>query len=164
MDITGIAVKLDSRSALSPLASYLFFFHSNLFFRHLLQFWNSPWSWTCKGNSVHTINWSTLCNLLIDVFASKHLEERACALSITKLRIEDRFGYRTFLTKFCNILKYGMNFKFEIIVEIFRKKTQLKAVIILKYYRKNVSKSGRKIDVYSSIMANIDSTLSWSWH
>ena len=31
----------------------------------------------------------------------------------SQLRIEDHFGFRTFWTKFCNILKYGMILKFE---------------------------------------------------
>ena len=48
-----------------------------------------------------------------------------------QLRIEDHFGFRTFSTKFCFILKYGINLKFENIVQIFRKIIQLNAVIIL---------------------------------
>ena len=57
-----------------------------------------------------------------------------------QLRIEGHFGFHTFWTKFCNILKDGMNLKFKTIVQIFRKIMQLSAVIILKsaneYYRK----------------------------
>ena len=34
-------------------------------------------------------------------------------------RIEGHFSFRTFWTKFCNILKYGMNLKFEPIVQFF---------------------------------------------
>ena len=49
-----------------------------------------------------------------------------------------------------------MNLKFETIVKIFRKIMQLNAVIILKstneYNRKNISKSGRKMDLYPALM------------
>ena len=49
-----------------------------------------------------------------------------------------------------------MNLKFETIVQIFRKIIQLDAVIILKspneYYRKNMSKSAGKIDLYPAMM------------
>ena len=59
---------------------------------------------------------------------------------VKQLRIEDYFGFRTFWTKFCNILKYGMNLKSDSIVQIFRKIMQLNAVIIFKitneYYQK----------------------------
>ena len=69
-----------------------------------------------------------------------------------QLRIEDHFGFCTFWTKFCNISKYGINLKFETIVQFFRKIMQLNAVIILKstneYYQKIISKSGRKMDLY----------------
>ena len=72
-----------------------------------------------------------------------------------QLRIEDHFGFRTFGTKFCNILNYGMNLKFEIIVKIFSKIMQLNAVIILKstneYNRKIISKSGHKMDLYPAL-------------
>ena len=48
-----------------------------------------------------------------------------------------------------------MNLKFETIVQIFRKIIQLNAVIILKstnsYYRKIISKSGRKMDLYPAM-------------
>ena len=44
--------------------------------------------------------------------------------NLRQLRIEGHFGFRTFWTKFCNILKYGMNLKFESIVQIFRKIVQ----------------------------------------
>ena len=47
-----------------------------------------------------------------------------------QLRIEGHFGFRTFWTKFWNILKSEMNFKFVTIVQIFRKIIQLNAVII----------------------------------
>ena len=74
---------------------------------------------------------------------------------LMQLRIEGRFGFRTFWTKFCNILKYGMNLKFETIVQIFRTIIQLNAVIILKstneYYRKIISKSGFKMDLYPAM-------------
>ena len=48
-----------------------------------------------------------------------------------------------------------MNLKFETIVQIFGKIIQLNAVIILKsfneYYRKIISKSGRKMDLYPAM-------------
>ena len=48
-----------------------------------------------------------------------------------------------------------MNFKFETIVQIFRKIMQLNAVIIWKstdeYYRKIISKSGPKMDLYPAM-------------
>ena len=48
-----------------------------------------------------------------------------------------------------------MNLKFETIVQIFRKIIQLIAVIILKstneYYRKIITKSGRKMDLYPAM-------------
>ena len=48
-----------------------------------------------------------------------------------------------------------MNLKFENIVQIFRKIIQLNAVIILKstneYYRKIISKSGLKMDLYPAL-------------
>ena len=63
---------------------------------------------------------------------------------VGQLRIEGHFGFWTFRTKFCNILKHGMNLKFETIIQIFRKIIQLNAVIILKsineYYRKFILK------------------------
>ena len=72
-----------------------------------------------------------------------------------QLRIKGHFGFHTFSTKFCNILKYGMNLKFETIVQIFRKIILQKAVIILKsaneYYRKMISKSGLKMDLYPAM-------------
>ena len=72
-----------------------------------------------------------------------------------QLRIEGHSGFRTFLTKFCNISKYGMNLKFETTVRIFRKIIQLNAVIILKstneYYRKIISRSGCKMDLYPAM-------------
>ena len=59
------------------------------------------------------------------------------------------------------MLKYGMDLKFESIVQIFRKIIDLNAVISLKstneYYRKIVSKSGRKMDLYPA-MANFESS------
>ena len=52
-------------------------------------------------------------------------------------------------------MKYGMNLKFETIVQIFRKIIQLITVIILKstneYHRKNISKSGHKMDLYPAM-------------
>ena len=49
-----------------------------------------------------------------------------------------------------------MNLKFQTIVQIFRKIIQLIAVIILKssnkYYRKIISKSGRKMDLYPAML------------
>ena len=52
-------------------------------------------------------------------------------------------------------MKYGINLKFETIVQIFRKIMQLNAVIILKstneYYRKIISKSGPKMDLYPAM-------------
>ena len=49
-----------------------------------------------------------------------------------------------------------MNFKFETIVQIFRKIINSNAVIILKstneYYRKIISKSGRKMDLYPAMV------------
>ena len=49
-----------------------------------------------------------------------------------------------------------MNFKFETIVQIFRNIIQLTVVIILKstneYYRKIISKSARKMDLYPAMM------------
>ena len=72
-----------------------------------------------------------------------------------QLRIEDHFGFRTFWTKFCNILKYVMNLKSESIVQIFRKIIQLNAIIIFKstneYYRKILWKSGDKMDLYPAM-------------
>ena len=48
-----------------------------------------------------------------------------------------------------------MNLKFETIVHIFRKIIELNAVIIFKsaneYYRKIISKSGRKMDLYPAL-------------
>ena len=77
---------------------------------------------------------------------------RICVSQTEQFRIEGHFGFRTFWTKFYNILKYGLNLKFETIVQFFRKILQLNAVIILKstneYYRKIISKSGRKMDLY----------------
>ena len=74
-----------------------------------------------------------------------------------QLRIEGHFGFPTFWTKFCNILKYGMNLKFETIVQLFRKIMQLNAVIILKsineHYRKIISKSGLKMDLYPAMVS-----------
>ena len=68
-----------------------------------------------------------------------------------QLRIEGLFDFHTF----CNILKYGMNLKFETIVQIVRKIIQLNAVIILKsnneYYRKIISKCGHKMDLYPAM-------------
>ena len=53
------------------------------------------------------------------------------------------------------ILKYGMNLKFETIIQICRKIIQLNAVVILKnaneYYRKGISKSSRKMDLYPAM-------------
>ena len=50
-----------------------------------------------------------------------------------------------------------MNLHFETIVQIFRKIIQLNVVNILKssneYYRKNTSKSGRKMDLYPAMEA-----------
>ena len=81
-----------------------------------------------------------LCQLLFSTF---------------QLRIKGHFSFRTFGTKFCNILKYGMNLKFETIVQFFRKIMQLNAVIILKstneYYRKIISKSVPKMDLYPAM-------------
>ena len=55
------------------------------------------------------------------------------------------------------ILKYGMNLKMESSVQIFRKIIQLNVVIILKttneYYRKIISKSGHKMDLYPAMCA-----------
>ena len=74
-----------------------------------------------------------------------------------QLRIEGHFDFRTFWTKFCNLLKYGMNLKFETIVQIFRKIIQLNAVINLKstneYFWKNFSKSDRKMDLYLAMIS-----------
>ena len=57
--------------------------------------------------------------------------------------------------KFCNILRYGKNLKFETIVQFFRKIIQLNTVIILKstneYYQKIILKSGRKMDLYPAM-------------
>ena len=76
-------------------------------------------------------------------------------IKLIQLRIEDHFGFRTFWTKFYNILKYGMNVKFEAIVRIFRKIIQLNAVLNLnstnEYYQKIISKSGRKMDLYPAM-------------
>ena len=44
-----------------------------------------------------------------------------------QLRIEGLFVFRTFSTKFCNILKYGRNLKLKIIVRIFSKILKLNA-------------------------------------
>ena len=72
-----------------------------------------------------------------------------------QLRIEDHFGFRTFWKKFCNIMKYGMNLKFETIAQFFRKIIQLLTVVILEstseYNRKIISKSGRKMDLYPAM-------------
>ena len=52
-----------------------------------------------------------------------------------------------------------MNLKFETIVQIFRKIIELNAVIIWesanKYYRKIISKSGRKTDLYPAMSDRI---------
>ena len=52
-------------------------------------------------------------------------------------------------------MKYGMNLKFETIVQIFRKIKQLITVIILKssndYHQKTISKSGHKMDLYPAL-------------
>ena len=62
-----------------------------------------------------------------------------------QLRIEGHFGFRTFWTNLCNILKYGMKLKFKTIVQIFRKTIQLAAVVILKstneYHPKKILKT-----------------------
>ena len=75
--------------------------------------------------------------------------------SAQQLRIKDHFCFRTFWTKFWNILKHGMNLKLETLVRILRKIIQLNAVIILKstneYYRKIISKSGRKMNLYPAM-------------
>ena len=75
-----------------------------------------------------------------------------------QLMIDDRFGFHTFLTKFCSVLKCGMNLKLETIVQIFWKIIQLNAVIILKstkeYYRKNMLKRGRKMDLYPAMIGS----------
>ena len=72
-----------------------------------------------------------------------------------QLRIKGHFGFRTYWTKFWNILKHRMSLKLEIIVRILRKIIQLNADIILKstneYYRKIISKSGRKMNLYPAI-------------
>ena len=56
------------------------------------------------------------------------------------LKIEGHFGFRTFWTKFCKILEYGMNLKFEAIFQNFRKVIQPNSVNILRspseYYQK----------------------------
>ena len=48
-----------------------------------------------------------------------------------------------------------MNLKFETIIHILRKIIQVNRVTILKspneYYRKNISKSGRKMDLYPAM-------------
>ena len=56
-----------------------------------------------------------------------------------QLRIEDHLGFRTFGTKFGNILTYGMNLKFEAIVQIFRKSTFLKTLT------NNIEKLSKKV-------------------
>ena len=80
-------------------------------------------------------------------------------LQSTQPRKQDHFSFCTFWTKFCNILKYGMNLKFEAIVQIFRKIIQLNLVIRLKstneYYQKIISKSGRKMDLYPAMLSTI---------
>ena len=80
----------------------------------------------------------------------------------TKTKIEVHFGFRTFWTKFYNILTYRMNLKFETIVKIFWKIIQLSAVIILKstneYYRKMISKIGRKMDLYLAMRSKSKSS------
>ena len=52
-----------------------------------------------------------------------------------------------------------MNLQFETIVQIFRKIIQLNAIIILKntneYYRKIISKSGLKMDLYPAMVESI---------
>ena len=56
-------------------------------------------------------------------------------------------------------LKYGMNLQSETIAQIFRKIIQLNVVIILKstneYYRKIISKSGRKMDLYPAMLSSV---------
>ena len=58
-----------------------------------------------------------------------------------------------------------MNLKFETIVQIFRKLMQINAVIILKstneYYRKIISKSGPKMDLYPAMANVVVHCLSW---
>ena len=52
-----------------------------------------------------------------------------------------------------------MDLKFETIVQIFKKIIQLNAVILLRstneYYRKIISKSGCKMDLYPALTKNI---------
>ena len=79
-----------------------------------------------------------------------------CTINIyIQLRIEGHFGFRTFWTKFCNIIRYGMNLNFETIVQFFRKIIQLITVVIMKstneYHRKFISKSGRNMDLYPAM-------------
>ena len=50
-----------------------------------------------------------------------------------QVRIEGHFGFCTIWTKFCNIMKYGMNLKFETIVQIFRK---IKQLITVRHFEK----------------------------
>ena len=79
-----------------------------------------------------------------------------------QLRIEDHFGFHTFWTEFCNILKYWMNLKFEAIVQIFRKIIQLNTVIFLKstnnYYRKLIQKVSSKC---TFILLSFNGTSRW---
>ena len=75
-----------------------------------------------------------------------------------QLRMEDHFRVRTFSTQFCNLLKYGINLKFETFVQFFRKIIELNAVIILKstnkYDLKNILKSGLKMDLYPAMSSS----------
>ena len=76
-----------------------------------------------------------------------------------QLRIEGHFGFLTFWMKFCNILNYWTNLKFETIVQFFRKIIQLNVVIMLKssneYYRKNFLKHSVKMALYPAMILYI---------
>ena len=73
-----------------------------------------------------------------------------------QLRTKGFFGFRTFWTKFCNILKYGNNLKLEIINYIIRKIITLNEVNILEspneYYQKQVLKNSPKKTPLSSFV------------
>ena len=59
-----------------------------------------------------------------------------------QLRIEGHFGFLTFWTKFCDILKYRMTLTLEIIVKFFREIIKLNAVNI---YQRHIKKYNLKM-------------------
>ena len=132
----------------------------------LNRFYLKSCCWTCKSCLLTRV-------IIVYLFHEEHMKMegidfclkslishdlnifRAFSFLVIQLRIEVHFGFCTFWMKFCNILKYGMNLKFEFIVQIFWKKIQLNTVIILKstneYYRKMISKYGHNMNLYPAM-------------